>query len=142
MSNAVCLTAYQQKFYNYFNNFAKSNGYFPSPAQVGRDLKCTSACAIAAYGNLLLKGAFTGGQPLTLNNRARHHATPIQPMNIATFKANLDAAKVARMDNSKAKSKAKAEKKPSLNKRQLAALLVKLLTNEETDVQDIASLLR
>lgn len=125
MSNAVCLTARQQKFYNYFINYYKSNGCFPNPTQAARDMNCTAPNIGNMYGVLLLKGVFTNGQPLTDTYKARHSATPIQPVNLANFK--MDVKKKA--------------KKPAIGKRQLANLLVKLLSSDSPNVAKIAELL-
>lgn len=130
MSNAVCLTAKQQKFYNYFVNYAKSNGMFPTPAQAARDLNCATPYVNNMYGVLLLKGCFTNGNPLTSTYKARHHATPIQPMNVANFKLDL-----------RPKAKVAPPKKQRLNKRQLADLLVKLLSEDKINTKAIAQLI-
>lgn len=126
MSNAVCLTARQQKFYNYFINYYKSNGCFPNPTQTARDMNCSGPNAGNMYGVLLLKGAFTNGQPLTSTYKARHHATPIQPVNIANFKlepkqkpSNAEKPADKQMDKLKAK-------------RALAKLLLELLNDGDT----------
>lgn len=131
MSNAVCLTDKQQKFYNYFVNYAKSNGMFPTPAQAARDLNCATPYVNNMYGVLLLKGCFTNGQPLTSTYKARHHATPITPLNIANFK--LDP-------KPKAKPVAKVNSK-NITRKQLADLLVKLLSEDKVDTGAIAQLL-
>lgn len=120
MPNAVCLTARQQKFYNYFINYYKSNGCFPNPTQAARDMNCASANAGNMYGVLLLKGVFTNGQPLTNSYKARHSTTPIQPVNIANFKLDI-------------KPKARKAKKAAPSKNQLAALLIKLLGDKQPD---------
>lgn len=126
MSNAVCLTDRQKKFYNYFVNYAKSNGMFPNPTQTGKDMGCTSPTAANMYGVLLLKGAFTNGVPLTSTYKARHHATPIQPLNIANFKMEV---------------KKKPAKKKPLGRKELADLLVRLLSEDKVDTKAIAQLI-
>jgi len=125
---SVCLTDRQQKLYNYFVNYAKSNGMFPTPAQTSRDMRCSSPTAGNMYGVLLLKGAFTNGVPLTSTYKARHNTTPIQPLNIANFK--LDPKPKAAKVNSK-----------TINRKQLAALLVKLLSEDKVDTKAIAQLI-
>lgn len=127
MSNAVCLTARQQKFYNYFINYYKSNGCFPNPTQAARDMNCTAPNIGNMYGVLLLKGAFTNGQPLTSTYKARHSATPIQPVNLANFKME-------------AKPKAKVNSKTA-SRKQIAALLVKLLSEDKVDTKALAQLI-
>lgn len=126
--SSVCLTEKQKKFYNYFINYYKSNGCFPNPTETGRDMNCSSPNAANMYGVLLLKGCFTNGQPLTNTYKARHNATPIQPVNIANFKME-------------AKAKKKEAAKKSLNKRQIASLLVKLLSEDKIDTKAIAELI-
>lgn len=127
MSNSVCLTARQQKFYNYFINYYKSNGSFPNPTQTARDMNCSSPNAGNMYGVLLLKGAFTNGQPLTNTYKARHSATPVQPVNLANFKME-------------AKPKAKVNSKTA-SRKQIAALLVKLLSEDKVDTKALAQLI-
>lgn len=127
---SVCLTARQQKFYNYFVNYAKSNGMFPNPTQTARDMGCTSPTAGNMYGVLLLKGCFTNGVPLTSTYKARHNTTPIQPLNIANFK--LDP---------KPKAKPAKVNSKTISRKQLATLLVKLLSDDKNANEAIAQLI-
>ena len=131
MSNTVCLTEKQQKFYNYFINYYKSNGSFPTPAQTARDMGGTPTNANAIYGALFLKGTFTKGQALTSTYRARHTASAVTALNIADFK--LDP-------KPKAKPAAKVDSK-NISRKQLAALLVKLLSEDKLDTGAIAELI-
>lgn len=125
MSNAVCLTDRQQKFYNYFVNYAKSNGMFPNPTQTGRDMNCKSPAAANMYGVLLLKGAFTNGQPLTSTYKARHSATPVTPVNIANFKLEPKPKKKA--------AKKKQDNSTSIDKTILLSVLSKLLRQKDNN---------
>lgn len=137
MSNVVCLTDRQQKFYNYFVNYYKSNGMFPNMSTTSREMGCNTGVAAATYGTLLLKGCFTNGQPLTRTNKARHNATPIQPVNLANFK--LDPVP-RRRTPSKPKEEAKVDSK-NITRKQLADLLVKLLSDDKVDTKAIAQLI-
>lgn len=133
--NKVCLTDKQQKFYNYFINYYKNNGMFPNVTTAARELGCSSTAAAAYYGTLLLKGAFTNGQPLTRTNKARHNTTIIQPVNLSNFK--LDPPPRRRLTRQPEQAQGT---KPQLNKRQLASLLVKLFSEDKVDAQAIAQL--
>lgn len=128
---SVCLTDRQQKFYNYFINYYKSNGCFPNPTQTARDMKCSCPNAGNMYGVLLLKGAFTNGQPLTNTYKARHSATPIQPVNIANFK--LEVKEKPNKEKKQANSK-------TMTRKQIATLLVKLLSEDKVDTKALAQL--
>lgn len=73
----VCLTPRQQKFFDYFKKYQEQNGTFPTAAQACRDLraagvKCSAVTVENLYGVLFLKGAFTGGTPLTQSYRRLH----------------------------------------------------------------------
>lgn len=133
MSNTVCLTDRQQKFYNYFINFYKSNGMFPNMTTTAREMGCNAGVAAATYGTLLLKGCFTDGQPLTRTNKARHTATPIQPVNLANFKLDPPPRRRAVTQQ--------ATNSKNISKRQLATLLVKLLSEDKIDTKAIAQLI-
>lgn len=124
MANSVCLTEKQKKFYNYFVNYYKSNGFLPNMSQTARDMKVHSGTAAAVYGALLLKGVFTRGQALTRLNRARHNTVSVQALNIADIKVDIKPRerKVAQTV---------ANNRPVTNK-QLADLLVKLLSGGDT----------
>lgn len=138
MSNAVCLTARQQKFYNYIINYYKSNGCFPNPTQSARDLNVAAPAVANMYGVLLLKGVFTNGQALTVTYRARHSATPIQPVNIANFKLE-PKAKAVKAEKKPATKKPAAKK--AENRQRLATLLVQLLSGENIGSKAAADLL-
>lgn len=130
MSNTVCLTAVQQKFYNYFVNYHKQNGAFPTPAQTARDLKCSSGGAANAYGNLLLKGCFTNGQPLVNSYNRTHRTVKVQPLNIADVKVQL-----------KPKAAAKPKQNKGVQKRMLIAkLLMDLLGEDKGNAEFIQQL--
>lgn len=73
----VCLTTRQQKFFNYFKKYQEENGTFPTASQACRDLRaagvrCSPNSVNNEYGVLFLKGAFTGGTPLTQGYRKLH----------------------------------------------------------------------
>lgn len=124
MSNSVCLTDRQQKFYNYIINFYKSNGCFPNASQSARDLKWNVGVVTAAYGTLLLKGVFSNGQPLTVTYKARHSTTPVQSLNLANFKMDPKPAPVK-------KAAAKKPAKNKIDKQKIALALIKLLSGED-----------
>lgn len=73
----VCLTQRQQQYFDYFKKYQKDNGVFPTPAQACRDLRsqgirCAATNIQHMVGTLFLKGAFTGGTPLTAGNKRLH----------------------------------------------------------------------
>lgn len=97
---SICLTPRQQKYYNYFLQYHKENGFFPNPTLACRELreagvKCSVPTVTNMYGTLFIKGSFNGGVPLVNTYRARHSATPIKAVDISklTF-ADKPKAKV------------------------------------------------
>jgi hypothetical protein len=130
MSNSVCLTARQQRFYNYILKYHKDNGFFPNPCQMSRDMKCNPGVASATYGTLLLKGAFTNGNPHTVSHHRKHNTTKVQPLNIAEIKVEV-----------KAKPKAKKVQKSQVTKQQIAALLMRLLGEDTVNAEILSGLM-
>lgn len=99
----VCLTPRQQKFFNYFKKYQEENGTFPTPAQATRDLraagvKCSAVTVTNEYGVLFLKGAFTGGTPLTQSYR-RLHGVDNKAVDIKTLDLKPKAKAQPSIDN-------------------------------------------
>jgi hypothetical protein len=115
MSQSICLTPKQQKFYNYFVKYHKENGFFPNPTRACAELRedgvKTSVPQVTnMYGTLFVKGAFNGGVPLINTYRARHSAKPV---------ATIDISKLTFADKPKAK--------PANKQEVVAAALLELL---------------
>lgn len=101
MLNTVALTDRQRMFFNYFKEYQQQHGFFPTPSQAERDLraqgvKCSAPSIETMFGNLFLKGAFTGGQALSWGNRYRSSATSIPALDISklNFKAKASGGVV------------------------------------------------
>lgn len=101
----VCLTPRQQKFFNYFKNYQEENGTFPTASQACRDLRaagvrCSPNSVNNEYGVLFLKGAFTGGTPLTQGYR-KLHGVDNKPLDLKTLavKPKAKPAAIPSIDN-------------------------------------------
>lgn len=99
----VCLTPRQQKFFNYFKKFQEENGTFPTASQACRELraagvKCSVSTINNEYGVLFLKGAFTGGTPLTQGYR-KLHGVENKPMDVKTLDVKPKAKPQPSIDN-------------------------------------------
>jgi len=132
MSNTVCLTSRQQKFYDYFVGFYKKNGAFPNPTEAARDLKTSGPSVSAMYGSLLLKGCFTNGQPIVSTRDRKHNTVKVVPLNIAEIKVEF-------------KPRAKPQAKPKQNKEVqrrllIAKLLMDLLGEDKGNAEFIQNL--
>lgn len=134
MSNQVCLTARQQKFYEYVVKFYKENGFFPNSSHAAKALGIATWNGNALYGVLLQKGCFTNGQAIVNGYNRTHNTTQVQPLNIADVRiANNTRANLQKQPK---------QKKASLNRRQIADLLVKLLSGDvKGNSKEIAALL-
>ena len=84
--NTVNLTARQKKFFDYFIGYHQKNGVFPTMTQGSRDLRVSITSITTMYGALLLKGAFTSGQPIVAGNKPRRNATAVKPVNLSDMK--------------------------------------------------------
>ena len=99
----VCLTPRQQKFFNYFKKFQEENGTFPTASQACRDLraagvKCSVSTINNEYGVLFLKGAFTGGTPLTQGYR-KLHGVENKPMDVKALDVKPKVKSQPNIDN-------------------------------------------
>jgi hypothetical protein len=84
--NTVNLTTRQQKFFDYFNEYHRDNGTYPTLSQGGRDMKCCTATISAMYGALLIKGAFTSGKAIVTGNKPRRNTKPSKAVNLMEVK--------------------------------------------------------
>jgi hypothetical protein len=82
----VNMTAKQQQFFDYVNNYHKANGALPTVTQVARDLNIYTASAHAYYSALFLKGAFTNGQTLVAGNNSTRNMKPVRAINASELK--------------------------------------------------------
>lgn len=134
MSKKICLTANQQRAFEFIKKFHKDNGKFPNPTQLADGLgkKKTGAnhtLAAQMYGALLLKGAFTDGSQVADSAYERHSGGNIVALNIADLTFTTASA-------TKAKKASKG-----VNSNALASALLELLKSSP-QFNEIAAQLR
>jgi len=84
--STVNLTDKQQRFFDYFNQYHRENGTYPTLTQCSRDMKVCTATASSMYGALMLKGAFTSGKTLIAGNKPRRNTSPTKAVNLMDMK--------------------------------------------------------
>lgn len=129
MASNVCLTKKQAAFFKYITEYKKKNGYYPGLSQAATDLNRSPQNITCFYGTLFLRGAFTDGRA-----QSQYHAD-------SHYRSDLlkDNAAKARAAKKPAQKKPEQKKSVPAGRKQIAALLVKLLAGEDMG-QDLDAL--